>query len=452
MEGSAEFLDRLTAALALRSQWLETAVIPRLKDVLAAYDAQFEGVVGLIIRKGLLREDPYNYEQSFTDIVIPKDDILPEFENSDELSYRLSAFRRQLKFVITEYSLELSTLTLARLKKLSALLFYMNWLDFGEGSKSPTTKAFARAFMKIRMGSDTMASQILKDSEMQILKTLQEVRRILADLISYDREAWKCELRHSVLSSVSLDGARRDDVLKAIRRGFAQKMSSMPWYPALAEEVADEELAADSEEKKQKILASLALPAPARTEAAPERGGRDVLLDAIRILGRPHEDIATALAVLEENEKALGAPKAGGGWLKKLFGGRGPKEADRTYKVQYSDPGSPAIKVENIDFASFLAEAGKKASMLGSLAAGSGPAFRKLQSTGDGPLASFVDRQLTDVLLIHRRLGSLNTLFQARAAAEKKTLRGVKVELLTIKNSLVKANQRRHEYKDEGAD
>jgi len=451
MEGSAEFLDRLTAALAKRSQWLESALIPRLKDVLAAYDAQFEGVVGLIIRKGLLREDPYNYEQSFTDIVIPKDDMLPEFENSDELSYRLSAFRRQLKFVITEYSLELPTLALARLKKLSSLLFYVNWLDFGDGSKSPTTKAFARTFMKVRMGSDTMASQILKDSEMQILKTLQEVRGILADLISYDREAWKCELRHSVLSAVPVEGAKRDDVLKSIRRGFAQKMSSKPWYPALAEEVADEELSADGEERKQKILASLALPEPARAEAAPEPNGREVLLDAIRILSRPHEDIATALAVLEENEKALGTPKASGGWLKKLFGAGAPKETDRTYKVQYSDPGSPAIKVESIDFAAFLAETGKKASMLGSLAAGSGPAFRKLESTGDGPLASFVDRQLTDVLLIHRRLGSLNTLFQARAAADRKTLRGIKVELLTIKNSLVKANQRRHEYKDEGA-
>jgi hypothetical protein len=454
MEGSADFLDRLTAALAVRSQWLETALIPRLKDVLTAYDAQFEGVVGLIIRKGLLREDPYNYDQAFTDIVIPKDDMLPEFENSDELSFRLTAFRRQLKFAITEYPLDLSSLALARLKKLSALLFYVNWLDFGEGSKSPTTKAFARTFMKVRMGSDTMASQILKDSEMQIMKTLKEVRGILADLISYDREAWKCELRHSVLSGISFgEGARRDDVLKAIRRGFAQAMSAKPWYPALEEEVADEELSADGEARKQKILSGLALPEPARAESAPERNGREFLLDAIRIISRPHEEIATALAVLEENEKLLGAPRQSGGWLKRLFGGGGgPKEADRTYKVEYSEPGSPSVKVESIDFASFVAEAGKKASMLGSLASGGGSAFRKVESTGNGPLASFVDRQLTDVLLIHRRLGSLNTLFQARAAADKRNLRGIKVELLTIKNSLVKANQKRHEFKDEGAE
>jgi len=453
MEGSAEYLAKLTTALALRSQWLESSVIPRLREVLSAYDALFEGIMGMIIRKGLLREDPYHYEQTFTEITIPKDDMLPEFENSDELSYRLSAFRRQLKYVTTEYPLELGTLTLARLKKLSALLFYVNWLDFGDSAKSPTTKAFARTFMKVRMGTDTMASQILKDGEMQVVKALQEARTMVAHLIAYDRESWKGELRHSVLSDIPLtEGTRREDLLKSIRRGFAQKMSSKPWYPALAEEVADEELAADGKERKERVLEGLALPEATDAQPVQETGGREVLMDAVRILARPHEEIATALAVLEENEKLLNAPRQpSGGWLRRLFGGGGAqKEQDRNYKVQYSDPGSPAVKTEVIEIPVFLTETGKKATLLGALAAGSGPAFRKLESTADGTLAAFVDRQLTDLLLIHRRLASLNTLFQSRATADKKQLRGIKVELLTIKNSLVKANQRRHEFKDEG--
>ena len=163
--------------------------------------------MGMLIRKGLLREDPYNYEQAFSDITIPKDDALPEFENSDEVSYRLAAYRRQLKYVSTEYPLDLPTITLARLKKISALLSYINWLEMGESSKSPTTKAFARVFMKVRMGSDTMASQILKDSEMQIVKTTHQLRSILADLIAYCRESWKADLRRSVLPAVP--GAQR---------------------------------------------------------------------------------------------------------------------------------------------------------------------------------------------------------------------------------------------------
>jgi hypothetical protein len=112
----------------------------------------------------------------------------------------------------------------------------------------------------------------------------------------------------------------------------------------------------------------------------------------------------------------------------------------------------PTPKTELIDFPAFLAETQKKSSLMAALASGKGPAYRKLDATIEELLANFLDRQLNELLLIHRRLSSLNTLFQARAAQEKKSTRGIKIELLTIKNAIVKANQRRHEYRDEVKD
>ena len=180
MEGSADYLEQLEAALEKRSKWLAETQIPRLKDALVSYQALFEGAMAMLIRKGLLREDPYNYEQAFTEIVIPKDDPLPDFENTDEVSYRLAAFRRQLKFLTTEAGFDLHSLTLVRLKKISALVTFINWLEFGEGSTSPTTRAFARVFMKVRMGTDSMASHVLKDCDIQAVKTIHQIRAMIA--------------------------------------------------------------------------------------------------------------------------------------------------------------------------------------------------------------------------------------------------------------------------------
>src|SRR5208337_1705151 len=199
MKVSSPYQQHLDAAIEARRQWLEAEQVPLLKEALATFESLFEGAMGMLIRKGLLREDPYNYEQTFSDIAIPKDDVLPEFENSDEVSYRLAAYRRQLKYVSTEYPLALPTLNLARLKKLSSLISYINWLELGESTKSPTTRAFARVFMKVRMGADSMASQILKDSEVQIVKTTHQIRAVLGDLISYCRESWKADIRRIVL-------------------------------------------------------------------------------------------------------------------------------------------------------------------------------------------------------------------------------------------------------------
>ena len=273
----------------------------------------------------------------------------------------------------------------------------------------------------------------------------------LGSLIAYYRESWKSELRHTVVPQITLSATdtalRKDEMLKGIRHGFAQRMPGKPWYPALAEEVANEELASDGAQRRAKALASLALPTDTVKAPVEAPDGRTVLLDAVKLLCRPHEELATAIAVLQENERILLEGKSNGSWLRRLFGGGSSQQPeDRSYKVQYAEPGVPAPKMESIDFAKLADEVEKKASLMAALFVGSGPAYRKLAGTDPSQIASFVEKQLNELLLIHRRLGSLNTLFQARAAQDKKTTRGIKIELLTIKNSIVKANQKRHEY------
>jgi len=201
------------------------------------------------------------------------------------------------------------------------------------------------------------------------------------------------------------------------------------------------------------VLASLAVAAPEKPKITEAADGRTILLDAVRVFSRPSEDFSTAIAVLEENERLLAEGKSSnGGWLKRLLSGApAAKTDDRVYKVQYADPGAATARTETIDFPQFSAEVLKKSSLLAALASGTGPAYRRLASTSEEQLAGFVDKQLNELLLIHRRLGCLNTMFQARVMQEKKTSRGIKIELLTIKNAIVKANQRRHEYKEKDA-
>src|SRR5208337_5635381 len=115
----------------------------------------------------------------------------------------------------------------------------------------------------------------------------------------------KADIRRVVLPAVSVSAAevrtRREELVRGIRRGFANRMSSKPWYPSLAEEVADEELAEDAEERKAKVLACLAVAPPEKPKVTEAPDGRAILMEAVRIFSRPSEDFATAIAVLEEN-------------------------------------------------------------------------------------------------------------------------------------------------------
>jgi hypothetical protein len=454
MEGSGDFLQQLTEALDKRAKWLQTVELPRLKETFTTYAAVFESIMGILIRKGLLREDPYNYDQATSDITVPSDKPLPDFENADEVSYRLAGFRRQLKFLTTEQEFSLSALKLGKLKKISALFTYVNWQEFGDGSSSPTTRIFARVFMKVRMGTDSMTAQILKDAETQIEKLFHEGRSIIAEIVSYHREAWKAELRRTVLPRIGLEpGAgltRREEALRSLRKAFGQELEGRPWYPALAQEVIVEEAESDAATRRDALIASLAVPDLPILEkkATTPVEGKTILMEAVRFLCRPHEELVTAVESLVETERLLQVKETGlASALRRLFR-RAPREkADaHTYKIQYMEPAIAVTKTETVNFLQFADDTRKKATLLAALATSGGPAYRRLEATPERQLVAFLEKQLNELLLIHRRLTSFNTFFQTRATQSGKTVRGIKLELLALRNALVKANQRRHEY------
>jgi len=453
MEGSGEFLQQLTDALSKRSQWLEGTQIPRLKESLQGYQNYFEAIMQVLIRKGLLREDPYNYEQTMTDITVPSDAPLPDFENTDETSYRLAAFRRQLKFVMTDLSLALSDLKLGKLKKLSALLSYVNWSEFSDTASSPVTRSFARSFTQVLLSGDITSAHILKEQEGQILRVFHDCQSIIADLATFHRESWKADVRRTVLPQVSLEPAggpgKKDDAVRALRKAYGKEMEGRPWYPALAQELIAEETESDAEARRARLLASLAIPEPVAVEDATPRESKPILMEAVRILSRPHEELIAAVESLSETERLLQAREGGiGHALRRLFGrSQRPKTDSHTYEITFSEPAQGTTKSEKVNFPQFAEGTRKKATLLAAISSGSGPAYKRIQGASESSLAAFVDKQLNEMLLIHRRLAGFNTLFQARAAqAGKQGVRGIKLELLTIRNSIVKANQRRHEY------
>jgi hypothetical protein len=224
-------------------------------------------------------------------------------------------------------------------------------------------------------------------------------------------------------------------------------MPGRPYFPKLIEEILAEDSAEDADARRTKILESLAVIEQSAQAPAQAPQNKPILLEAARILSRAHSELGGALQTLVENERTLENRHLGFGeklrrWLLR---GIGQKEGAQEYEVEYYETAATAPKVERVAFTAFIAEVRKKVGLLASLA--TAPGFARLEASAEQPLLEFVDRQLTDLLLIHRRMAGLNAGFQARAAEGRKTeIKGIRLELVAVKNSIVKANQRRHEY------
>lgn len=458
MEGSGEFLKRLEAALEERRSRLEERA-PFLKEAVKNYLQRFQTLFELFVRKALVREDPYNYGQQPGDLGAPSDEPFTDTDKRDEVSFRLDSLRKQLETIATTWKLDPAGLDLGRLKRLSAIVRYLPWGSLSEQSPSPTGKVVAQFINSIRMGTDRVHAVVVRDAVNQLAETQRELALTVAEFAAYHRERWKADLRARALPRVPLGRARpevrRAEMLAALRSAVAAAMPGSPWYPQLAAEVLDEELAPDAEARRAALLAGLSrVEEPAPTPApkrAPPQPDRAALLDAVRIVARAEAEMRSALATLTVNAERLAGPTRGfAGFLHRILAAlAGRRERDRSVDVEYLDP--DGTRRETVALAPFLEAVKRKVELMADLNDESGQAFARLAATADDQLLDFVERQLSDLMVLHRRMGGVNAALQAlapsaRSGGRRGEAKGIRLELSAVKNFLVKANQRKHEY------
>ncbi|MGA2974968.1 MAG: hypothetical protein ABSF77_06635 [Spirochaetia bacterium] len=449
--GSPDFLPRLEEAIALRATWLETVRIPQLKDMLGAYRSLFQSVAGTLIKKGLLREDAYNYDGTVSAIVVPPDSALPETDDNTEVSHRIVAYGRQLDFLVDGLPFTLASMDLAALKRISSLLSYVDWESFGEASHSPTTRALARQVTKVRLSKDGLSSRVLHESQTQIEKIARDIRDRMAELESWHRESWKAEVRAKVLPRVSSPHARtgeeRSAKALAIKKAFDQALPEGTWHPQLIHEILAEDHSSGSAERLEKLLASLALPqtATSKPDDAPQR--RIVLLDAVRGVCGAADEIGCCEEVLVENEHAVEKRRLSflqrvRRWFQKSLG----RLDDRFYDVEYRSSPTAEAKTETIDFLKLVSEMKELKAVFTEIIEEGSPGYRRIEAMNEEQLCDFLDWQLRQLRQLHRRMEALNDLFHVKAVHERgDTARSIKLELLAIENGMIRAEAVRRE-------
>ena len=357
------------------------------------------------------------------------------------------------------WKLDADGLDLGRLKRLSALVRYLPWAGLTEQSPSPTGKVVAQFVNSIRMGTDRVHAVVVKDAVNQLAQSQRELALLVSEVAAYQRERWKATFRGRALPRVPLDRqrpeAKREETLRALRRAVSENMPGSPFYPELAGEVLDEELSPQAEQLRARLLENLAqapeaAPAPAPRRAPPQPD-RTALLDAVRLLARSEAEMQSALGTLTANAERLAGPTRGlAGFVHRLLTAlAGRREKERTLDVEYLDP--DGTRHETVALAPFLESVKRKVELMASLGDESGQAFARLAAAADDQLLEFVERQLSDLLVLHRRMGGVNARLQAetpagRSAGRRTEAKGIRLELSAIKNFLVKANQRMHDY------
>jgi hypothetical protein len=444
MADNNEYIKNLSEVLRARADWLEKSELPKLKDEFRMYHTGFASLYNLYLKKGLIHEDPYKQEAKISELEVPSSASFSEMERLEQLSQRLSNYDNQLDFLVNFYQFSAEFLNLDRIKRILGLVRYIDWTHLTPDSQSPITKAVAEMTNQIKTGTDPLTMSVISESLSHLSKAFNPVMGFLKVLSEYQREVYKLDLR-DITSLMSPSDAAN---IAQVRKKFLQVKPGAPFYPDLVEEVIKEDYSKEGPELRDEILKKFKVADEKPKAVKAQVSFRNILIEGMQGLGSTAATFNEICQKLDENQTILENEKKGFiQKLKKLMQQVFNKEPDPIiYDIEYMDPVKGIPVRERVNYMSFRSDMDRRIRTLSLMAARGGGAA-KIDSMPEDQLVTFLERNIRDVQSIHKTLTALDEFFKAEVDREdREKIKGIKPELGVIKNAIVRANAKRHDY------
>ena len=444
MADNTDYIKSLTEALNLRADWLEKSELPKLKEELRVYHTGFASLYNLYLKKGLIHEDPYKQEAKIGELEIPNANPFSEAERMDQLTRRLANYDNQLDFLVNFYQFSTEFLNLDRIKRILGLIKYIDWVHLSPDSQSPTTCAVADITNQVKIGTDPLTMSIISEALTNLSKAFNPIMGYLKILSDYQRETYKLELR-DIITGMSTSDATN---IQQVRKRFAQNKSGTPFYPDLVEEVIKEDYSKEGPALKEDVLKKLKVAEKKQKEVKTQVSFKGTLVEGIQGLGGTAATFTEIAVKLDENQTILENEKKGFFYKLMLLIQRmlNKEPAPAVYEVEYMDPVKAISVREKINFNTFRVDLDRKIRTLSPLGS-RGTATAKLEAMPEDQLEGFLERNIKDLQALHKTISALDEFFKAEVNKEDRDkIKGIKPELATLKNAVLRANSKRHEY------
>jgi hypothetical protein len=369
------------------------------------------------------------------------------------MSIRLSAFDNTLDYLTNYFEFSLDHIDLRRVKNLVGIANYIKWNNLSEASPKYTTRALAEYASKLRGEADPLSVNLLKDAIEQLSKTQRTILSHLKQIAELKKAEYKLYLREEVVPEASFDPnsayQNREQALKALKRVHAAKSAGTPFFTELAGEIIEEDYGPDGESIRQQVLDALNVK-ETKSKARPKQDAlRPILMDGIRALAGVSRILEQCMEKIDENVSAMENRNKGLGerlreWIDRLVNREAPS---RVFDVEYLDEATSTAHTERIEFDSFRASILKRARLYGAILNKMSNVSRKLEDAGEDQLFAFLQKHVEELFIAHRQLQSLDTHIRSETPrSERNNLRGINAELTSLKETITKANKKKHAY------
>ncbi|MCL2801965.1 MAG: hypothetical protein FWD28_09440 [Treponema sp.] len=439
----SNYIENLQQVLLARKDWLERVELLKLKDELRVFQSAFTSLYNIFLKKKSIDEDPYKQETKISEIEVPETGAFQENRRIEQLSIRLSNFDSQLDFLVNFYQLGVDFLNLDRIKRIVGLIRYIDWVSFSPDSQSLMTKAVAEMTNHSKVGVDSLTLSIIGESLTKLSKITGAAMNTLKELNIYYRESYKLTVRQKITKTMSAGEASPEN----IRKKMPSVMPGSPFYRELIEEIIKEDYSDNGVDLRDNILNNLMVKEEKQKVVKQVVNYKNILLEGIIVIGGSSNSFTEILSKLSDNQTVMESRKKGFfEAIKELIRQITNAEPEEViYNIEKMDDTKGVPIKEKLNFHQFMDDLEKKNKILISFVRG--PAYQKLSAMTEEAIIGYLDKNIREVMALHKTLGSLDEYFKANViASDREKIKGIKPELSALKNSYVKANQLLYEY------
>ncbi len=411
-----------------------------------------KNIYDLLLKRALITADPYKLEKKISEIKAPDDTAFAESDASVVIGARFSDYESMMDFVCTYFKFSVENFDLAKIKRFNELNNSFQWANFTTNNPKVNTKGLASLLTEARRNLPAISLSMVNDSVSKSSKAITEITRILKELSDFKREEYKLKIRTQIMGNSSYNAGAATDPsteIAEIKKLFPSVMGKTPFYSELINEITEEDFSENKDAHQAKTLERLKVAVKVVTKEKEKVNTKQILMETIRVLSNLSNEYANIATKLNDNVKILEGSKNTfftklKRAIRKAFN---MKEPPLVYKFIIVDQQKQTKQAREIDINIFISNVARKANFLGILGTPTSPEIKKINESPEDQILQFVNKQISENNETLTLLTAADDYFKTNAAAQDRPkIKGLKIDLVSVKNIIVKANQKRAEY------
>ncbi len=453
--GSAEnedFNTIVVKAVDDKTAWFNGTVLPKIQEGYRNHLIFIKNLTNALQRRSLITPDPYKNDKKITDVAPIEEQAFNDSERATQLGIRLGQYENMVDFICTYVKFAVEQLPTAKIKRLVDFNNSFSWGALTPNSARQNTKALGSALMELKTTTQGggVAMGMLFESVSKTAKDMEEMSRDLKAIGAFQKERYKGEIRKAIVAKLSPETrGNASALMDEIKKQMPTALPRRPFSAEIIEEIIKEETAPNKEELQKKLLQHLKVQELPTEKEEETVNVHAIIMSAVLSLGSMTDQYNIVMGKIITNHDILASEDKGfkqklASLFRRIFG---LAEPPVEYEVIINKKGSDDKTREIINYTSFMAAFVKRVKFYTTLSSEDSPNYQKMNSQSDDFVFNWVNKQLTENGRLQVLLGALDEYFkQNTSGANRAKIKGIKMELTTLKNALVKVNQLRSEY------